>query len=244
MLCSMAHIESIEGYLRAQVAERRAAEQKALRPREQPFVTISRQAGAGGHSLAKAMIEVFERQDDSELFTGWQIFDQKLCEIVARDPRYERSMNSLLTEKYRTRTNEFFHQIFQSTIDQDIVMDQVFRVVRALASIGKAIIVGRAGSEVTRDMRFGIAIRLVAAEDVRIPRVMRTYDLDERRARDEARKIDSHRARLLKQHFGVDINDPTHYDVTWNTGTVPFETIAEATAAAIRHRVRSAEIRS
>ena len=36
--------------------------------RVRPFVTISRQAGAGGHTLANRLIEVFGRQEDKEIF--------------------------------------------------------------------------------------------------------------------------------------------------------------------------------
>lgn len=229
-------VENIERYLRARLAETQVGERETTGAQVHPFVTISRQTGAGGYHLAQAMLEVFARQEDVHLFGGWQVFDQRLCEIVADDPRFEKSMDSLLSEEYRSKTNDFFHQIFGAAIDQHILMERVFLVVRSLAQMGKAIIVGRAGSQVTKGLGPGLRLRLVAPEDQRILRVMEFYDLDERDARSEARRRDADRTRLLKKHFGADIDDPQGYDTTWNTGAVSLEEIAEAVVAILRHR--------
>ncbi|NNC93472.1 MAG: hypothetical protein HKN80_13375 [Acidimicrobiia bacterium] len=236
----MKKLTSIERYLGAHVAEQGSVAGAAT-SRIHPFVTISRQAGAGGHELAGTLLDIFAAQPDEQLFAGWQVFDRALCEIVADNPAYTTSMSSLLEEEYRTKTNEFFSQLLDPTIDQDILMRHVFEVVRAVASIGKSIIVGRAGSEVTRGMGPGVSVRLIAAEEVRIPRVMDYYSLDERAARDRARRLDESRSRLLKSHFRVDIDDPTRYDALWNSGAASIPSIAESIAIALRHKVEAAE---
>lgn len=228
-------LTGIEGYLAAHSTEMRVDHENDPDARIRPFITISRQAGAGGHMLAEALLEVFARQDDTDLFGGWQVFDRRLCEIVAENPTHSTSMSSLLDEEYHTRTDEFLRQMLGSSIDQDMLMLHVFQVVAAVASIGKSIIVGRAGSEVTRDMEHGLALRLIAPGEIRIQRVMDRYGLDEKAARAEARRIDTSRARLLKSHFKVDIDDPTRYDATWNTGSVSIDLIAESVVAAFRH---------
>ena len=229
-------VANIERYLRARLTEAQVGDRETPEAIVHPYVTISRQTGAGGYHLAEAMLEVFARQEDVELFGGWQVFDQRLCELVADDPRFEQSMDSLLSEEYRSKTEHFFHQIFGAGIDQHILMERVFLVVRSLAQMGKAIIVGRAGSQVTRGLGPGFNVRLVASEEQRIPRVMEFYGLSERDARSEAKRRDSDRARLLKKYFGVNIDDPHEYDATWNTDTVSFEEISEAVVAILRHR--------
>lgn len=228
-------LTGIEAYLAAHSTEMCTDDENGANSRIRPFITISRQAGAGGHLLAEALLEVFARQDDTGLFGGWQVFDRRLCEIVAENPTHSTSMSSLLAEEYRTRTDEFLRQMLGSSIDQDMLMLHVFQVVSAVASIGKSIIVGRAGSEVTRDMEHGLALRLIAPEEVRIQRVIDRYGLDEKAARAEACRIDASRARLLKSHFKVDIDDPTRYDAIWNTGSVSIDLIAESVVAAFRH---------
>jgi len=231
----MRHIEGIDLFIRAQIAAEEA--QQTTEPHPQPFVTISRQAGAGGHSLADAILEAFAAHDDRDLFGGWKVFDQRLCEIVAEDPHYAPSIGTMQAEEYRSRTDEFFRQMMGTQLHQDVVMNRVFRVVRALAMLGKAVIVGRAGSQVTKGMPYRVALRLVAPEDHRMGRLMEIHDLNERAARDLMRKRDTHRARLLKSNYQVDVADPTNYDATWNTATVPYEDIAAAVVALIRQRV-------
>ena len=211
------------------------------RARLRPFVTISRQAGAGGLMLAEAMVEVFARQDDAVLFGDWQVFDQKLCELVAEDEGLSGSLDSLLAEEYRTRADEFIRQLFRPATDQAYVIGRVLRAVRTLAGVGKAIIVGRAGSEVTRGMQPTVALRLVAPEPLRIARLMEREDVDEATARDLARTRDVSRARLLRRHFRVDVADPERYDVTWNTGRASFEEIAESTAVMLAARAAAVE---
>jgi cytidylate kinase len=126
--------------------------------------------------------------------------------------------------------------MLRSTAAQTMVMDRVFLVVRAIAGMGKSIIVGRGGSHVTKDMPQGVSLRIIAPEEARISRAMEVYGLTEKEARAGASKRDSERARLLRSHFGADINDTTGYDVTWNTGSASFEEISEATAALVRCR--------
>ncbi|RLE16792.1 MAG: hypothetical protein DRJ28_00855 [Actinobacteria bacterium] len=237
----MSRVEDIDRYLRAHFAAQRESASTPLETRVLPFVTISRQTGIGGHALADTMVEVFDRHEDVAVFGGWRIFDRSLCEIVARDPRYSGSLDSLIEEEYRSKTNDFFQQMLRSTADQSLVMNRVFLVVRAVAGMGKTIIVGRGGSHVTADMPLGVSVRVIAPEDVRIARAMEAHGLTEREARAGARKRDSDRARLLKERFAADIDDLTGYDMTWNVGKVTFEEIAEAVAALVRCRADGAD---
>ncbi len=226
----------VERYLKAHAAEAKAAAERQKGPRAHPFVTISRQAGAGGTTLADRLLEAFAEQENQELFGGWQVFDRRLCEIVAKDPNYRHSVDALLTEEYPSRTADFFRQVIGSTIDHGVLMDRVFRVVRSLAAIGKAIIIGRAGSQVTKDMPNGLSLRLVSAEERRIQHLAELEDLTERKARAEVRRRDDARARLLKTHFNVDINDPAGYDLTWNTGTCTSEEMVDTIVTMLGHR--------
>ena len=233
----MTQLEALQRYLRVQLAhtqEHTGAPDSGTRP----FITISRQAGAGGHRLADQLVATFANQEDRDLYGGWQIFDRRLCEMVADDPVYSDELDSLVAEEYRTRSDEFFHQILRSKVDQRAVMERVFRVVRAVASVGKAIIIGRAGNEVTRDMPHGIALRLIAPEVSRIKGVMDHYNLDETAAKREAERLDTARARLLKTHFQVDIANPSRYHLIFNTSDVTIEAAADAVTAMLPHKAQ------
>lgn len=231
----MSPVNPIERFLAGHMYGTRGVGDPKL-ARIRPFVTISRQTGAGGHTLANKLIEVFEQQDDKELFGGWDMFDQKLVAMVADDPDLRVSVESLLGEQYHHAADDFFRQILSSHTHQDIVMDRMFRLVRVLAEVGKSVIVGRAGSEVTRGLGPAVSIRLVAPEEVRVKRMMELHGFEEKKAREAAAKNDRGRARLLKRNFRVDIDDPLRYDSIWNTAAVPFDGLAESVVALLRHR--------
>ncbi|MDJ0791839.1 MAG: cytidylate kinase-like family protein [Acidimicrobiia bacterium] len=234
----MSRVADIDRYLRAYFA----ADQVQPPPEEEsdvrPFLTISRQAGVGGHGLADRIVQEFDAQADDDLFGGWRVYDKTLCQMVADDPRYASSLDSLLDEEYRSKTDDFFHQMVRSTVDQKLVMDKVFLAVRTVAGMGHAVIVGRAGSHVTRDMPQGRSIRIVAPEEMRIEQVMDAERVSAREARSRVRKRDSGRARLLKAHFGADIDDPTGYDVVFNMAHVTPDEIARCAVDLVVSQVR------
>lgn len=232
----MKRIEDIDRYLRAHFAAQNMPGSTAEESRVHPFVTISRQTGTGGHGLADTMLAIFSEQEDVDVFGGWRVYDRSICEMVVQDKRFAGSLDHLVEEEYRSKANDFFHQMLRSTADQTMVMNRVFVVVRALAGMGKAIIVGRGGSHVTRDMPHGVSLRIVAPEDVRIARAMEAHDLTEKEARAGSRKRDADRARLVRSHFSADIGDPVGYDVTWNVGSASFEEISHATVSLVRSR--------
>jgi cytidylate kinase len=199
-------------------------------------VTISRQAGAGGHTLAKILIKKMAEHPDSEIFGTWEVFDQKLVAMVADDKDLRVSVETLLGEEYTRTADDFFRQLITASTHQDIVMDRMFRLVRAIAEVGKSIIVGRAGSEVTRGLGPSVSVRLVAPHADRVRHTIETHNVTEKEAISSIDRYDSGRARLLKRHFRVNIDDPLLYDAVWNTGQVTFEDIADAIIGLLRSR--------
>jgi len=230
--------EDIERFLRSAPHQPPARAPQASDRRGLPFVTISRQAGAGGHSLAEKLLELFAKESDRDLFGGWQLFDQRLCEMIVRDPRLKVSIDHLLTEEYRSRADEFIRNLVTADTHQDIVMNKIFETIRMLAIIGKVVIVGRAGSQVTKGLGSGVSVRLVAAEQDRVQRIMKLRGIDEKTARRSIERQDSGRQRLLRQHFGVDIDNPLLYDAIWNTSAVRPIAIAGTITTLIKERAQ------
>jgi len=232
--------DPIERFLRGHMHGTRPAD--ALDSRFRPFVTISRQAGAGGHSLAEVLIERFEQHDNKELFGEWEMFDQKLVAMVADDSDLRVSVEALLSENYHKAADDFFRQLFTSKTHQDIIMHRMFRLVRVIAEVGKAVIVGRAGSQVTRGLAFPwVSVRLVADEKLRIQRTMAYYNLTEKQAKESIDKHDAGSARLLKRHFRANIDDPMLYDAVWNTSQASFDEIADSIIAMLQRRAEKRE---
>lgn len=229
-------IDKINRFLELSRYERGKHGGKRERPSVRPFVTISRQSGAGGHTVAEALIEAFAAQQDKELFGEWQMFDQNLVETLADESDLKVSLDSLLSEDYQTRADDFFRQALSATTPQDVVMQHVFHRVRDLAEVGKVIIVGRAGAQATQGIGPGVSMCLIAPEKVRVKRMMEVHDLAKKPARKLTRKHDAGRARLLKRHFKVDANDALQYDMTLNTDKMSSQAIVQAVIAVLRER--------
>ena len=185
-----------------------------------PFVTISRQAGAGGHALARDILwEMDNHAQNNELFQGWDLFDQTVCALVMQDPEVSASFDALVTEEYRSETSQFLYDMMTGRSQQYATYKRIFEIVRILATLGKAIIIGRAGVCVTHKMPHGIHIRLIASEESRIKTLMKEQNLGYDEARKFMQKSDRERERLIKDFFNKDINDPLLFDVTFNMDT-------------------------
>lgn len=190
-----------------------------------PFITISRETGAGGHELANELIAQM-RQERELLFHGWQVFDQEIWKKILEDPKLKVSVKALMTEEYRNQLEDILFNLVERQTPQDVVIHRIFQLLRTLASYGKVVLVGRAGACVTRSLPSGVHVRLVASEPSRVNRMVRLLHVDEKEARRVMEEQDCSRARLVKDYFKRDITDPLLYDVVWNTDTVPMETIA------------------
>lgn len=203
-----------------------------------PFVTISRQAGAGGHLLSYVILSEFLKHKESSLFDGWHVFDKDLCEVVAKDPKLQGTMEILVAEKYRSEFRDFVESLFTGQSKQYLLYKTTFKVVRMLAMIGKVIIVGRGSALVTADLPQGIHLRLVAPRANRIIWMMKRFKLNKEDASKAVDKQDSDRKKLIKLFFHRDIEDPLLYDAVWNTGKVGLEVITRAAIDLIQDRVK------
>jgi cytidylate kinase len=200
-----------------------------------PFVTVSRQAGAGGHSLAEAIREKTNLQSYQDVFNDWRVLDREICEEIAAVHEFHISMKSLLSEEYHSEFEEFIKGLAGQG-DQYAVYKKIFWMIRTLAKVGKVILVGRAANFATAGQSRGIHIRLVAPSPIRIERMMKLLDVNRREASKMVESQDRDRARLAKAFFDKDINDASLYDVVWNTEERPIDQLAEEVVKMIKQK--------
>jgi cytidylate kinase len=144
--------------------QRAAAEARNAPP--QPFVTISRQAGAGGRTLARALAERLNATDPVD--RPWTVWDRELVEKVAREEHIPVSLvETLETEgPRRSAFAEFLASLSAKNdpaadLDEYQVYRRVAHAARAIARAGRAILVGRGGVYATHDLPGGVHVRLV-----------------------------------------------------------------------------------
>ena len=193
--------------------DRRAAPPQS---RGMPFITISRQAGAGGHTLARDILRALERLQPGELSEDWEVYDQKLCALIAQDERLGFSFDALVKEEYRSEISQVLQEMLLQKASRYTLYKRIFKVVRMLGLLGKCVIVGRAGMCVTADMPLGVHVRLVSTPEHRLRNMMKLLEVGESAAAKAMRTQDRDRRRLVRDFFGKDIDDPMLYDLVLN----------------------------
>ena len=227
------HDEVMRRYLVASFRERRQAVREVDRRGEFPFITISRQAGAGGGALAKAILAEFARHPLDPMLQGWSSYDRELCTLIVSDPELNVSLRELVTEEYRTRAEDIVSVMLGKSF-QDDVQKNIAIVIRELALVGRAILVGRGGACITRDLALGVHIRLIAPRDLRVKQMAEQFSISETEASRRVDEQDRSRTRMVKRRFGKDIDDPELYDAVWNTGSVSLEMVARCVSEMVR----------
>ena len=201
-----------------------------------PFITISRQAGAGGNALAAVLEEKIRELHAEPLFQGWQLCGQALCHMVAQDPKLKDLVESLKRTEYHSHAEDIISQLIYGGSSQDLVVKKMFHLMRAFALHGKVILVGRGSTFLTRDLPLGIHVRLEASMESRVKRMMPEFGPEEKNVRRVIGGKDKAKAELVKTFFNKDIRDPLLYDVVWNTDRVPVDEVAKLLVEMIRDK--------
>lgn len=202
-----------------------------------PFITISRQAGAGGQALAALLSEKIQKLHHEPLFQGWQLCNQELCQMIIRDdPALKGAVESLRRTEYHSQAEDFLSQVIYGSSSQDLVVKKMFHLMRTFALHGKVVFVGRGSTFLTRDLPLGVHVRLEAPMESRVRRMMFALGLNEKKARETIEEKDKAKAGLVKTFFNKDIRDPLLYDMLWNTERVPIEEIAKLLIEMVRSK--------
>jgi cytidylate kinase len=204
-----------------------------------PFITISRQVGTEAHAIGRFILQRLAQYDDPDLNTGWDLFDQKLCALIAQNKSLEADYDTLLTEKYRAEgLQRMVYEMLIGSSQQYKIQKKIEEVIRLLARLGKVVIIGRAGFLVARDMPGAIHIRLIASMDYRIQDVMKHDNLTADQAAKKIREIDAERAAFLKSHHNFDIRDLSRFDLVWNLDRIQVPEMVNTMAELVQLRLQ------
>src|SRR3984957_18760573 len=122
------------------------------------------------------------------------------------------------------------------------LVQQATQTILRLAGLGHAILVGRGANIITARLPNVFHVRLVSPLATRIRHTAAYYHLSEAEAAKLVREQDQARRRYLRRYFNAEIDEPTLYDVTLNTGRMGFVRAAEVIAeAGFRHHQAFAE---
>lgn len=192
-----------------------------------PIITISRECGAGGTSLARLLADR----------TGFTLWDKRLVTAIAEATGGDESFVAMLDERRRQAIDEVILGLMKHPRQPTNIRYHrtLLSVVEALADKGGSIIVGR-GANYVGDPASRLAVRVVRPIDERVARYAELEGLTMLKARRSVVNIDEERDGFVRQYFRHDVVDASAYDLTVNTGSFTLEQTADLVMAAYERK--------
>ena len=204
-------------------------------------VTITRQYGAGGSSVAQLVARSL----------GWMVIDNEFVEQVAERAglpvetvaaREERAP-SLMQRLARTLASASPETYVAAPgsgeePEEEEIVRVTARIIAEAAEHGHVVLVGRGAQAVLAGASPEAALHayIVAPRDVRIRTVMRRLSLDEKTAGAALDRTDADRDRYVEKWHRRKRRDPANYHLVLNTGWLGDEGAAEVVVGVVRRR--------
>lgn len=171
-----------------------------------PVITVSRTFGAHGIQIAK-------RVSDALCFSLW---GKELVSTTAK--QVGASLRSVhgLDERVRTSWEDLVDTMVYDTVPQHEFTALLLEVIRSVARMGSAVVVGR-GAQYVVDPKNALRVRIDAPLELRVGRYAEKRELSLKEAERIVRETDREREQFIKHYFLMDSNDIHHYDLCLNT---------------------------
>lgn len=198
------------------------------------LVTISRQFGAGGSDLALALGQSL----------GWHVLDREIIHAAAQQLHADEALAANVDEYVATALQKIAKGFALAVpefaiepayeVDPDELARATHQFILAAAKSVPLIVVGHGAQCLFASRPHTLHVRVVAPVPKRATGVAARLKLEVGAATTEVHHRDTERARYLRQHFGADINDPTLYDVQFNTARLSVAKVASAVTEIVR----------
>jgi cytidylate kinase len=171
-------------------------------------IAISRQAGARGPEIARAV--------GARL--GWTVYDHELLTHIAE----EKGLHARLLEHLDERRVSWLEEMMASFSTgpgplEGTYLKHLLGLFTLLGKTGHCVIVGRGAAHVLA-AETTLRVRLVAPHAVRVAHTQKRLNLTKAEAERWVDKTDAERSRFVKRLFHADISDPLGYDLVLNSG--------------------------
>lgn len=192
-----------------------------------PFVTISRQGGAGGHTVGQLLVDRLNALDGGEV--PWTLWDRDLVEKVAADHHIAQELVESLEETSRSWVEEFLASLaIEGNETEARIYQMVASSIRALAQRGRVVIVGRGGVYITRSMPAGVHLRLVAPLAYRAKHTAEQLKMSADEAMTHVHRIDKARSAFYHRYWPREVVDADAFTAVINAAMVSEERAAES----------------
>ena len=201
------------------------------------IITIGRQYGSAGHAIGALIAEKL----------GYVFYDKQLVEIAAKNSNIsdeavkhfdEKATSSLL---YSLASGSYSLRGMNGPLYYEMPLnDKLFlaqsEIIKDVASKENCVIVGRCADYVLNDVEDInlINVFIYADMDFRVKRVMDTFEITEKQAKDKILKTDKQRKTYYSYYSNRDWGKMSNYDISLSTSTFGIEGSADIIVNHIR----------
>lgn len=204
--------------------------QKKEAPGTWPVITISREFGAYGRSLAK---ELGRR-------VGFKVWDKELLSAIAEEAGADERLLATLDERRRKMIDDFMYgSIVGSKSSNTHYFRSLLHVVHTIGAHGKSIIVGRGCNYIIKSPA-ALRVRLVRPIEERVAYVAEHEGISVINAQKVIKARDTERADFIRYHFKRDSGNSQDYDLVLNSGTFKIGQLADLVLIAYEKKVGKA----
>jgi cytidylate kinase len=216
--------ERMEARITSWFTHLQESEKTERREKSRPFVTISRESGAYGTTIADMLAEHLRRHEKRRE-APWAVFDKELIQKVIEEHKFPVIFKRYFVESSTPLIEDTLDELFGLHPPQETLVRKMSETILHLASLGYVILVGRGANIITRKLPNGTHVRLVGSFEKRVAHMKEFLNLPENQAREHVIKEDHDRRAYIKRYFRKDISDVSLYDLIINTDTVPFQDV-------------------
>ncbi len=203
-----------------------------------PVVTISREVGCPAKSVAAGLadfLNTLKKGKEKSKAHPWRWISKEIMMESARELQVDSSqIQHIFDYKSRGVLEDLLLAQSKDFYKSDLkIRTTIAKVIRRFANEGNAIIVGRGGVAITRDIPKSIHIFLEAPMEWRALRVAEKHNFTIDQARSYALSIDKKRS-SFRDFFQGKGNDYTRFDIKLNCMTLEQEEIIEIIAGALK----------
>ena len=180
------------------------------------IITISRQFGSGGHSIAKAAAERM----------GIAFYDNQLITEVARQSGLSEEFIRE-NEEYASHSNSFLYQLAMSTagtygypsVYQKLYEAQT-KVIQDIADKEPCIIVGRCADYILRDREDCLHVFIHAGNEHRATRILEKYGTTDKTISQRIKDKDNRRRNYYRFHTDREWGVAANYSLALDSGVL------------------------
>jgi cytidylate kinase len=196
-------------------------------------ITIRGKLGSGAPEIGKQVaeslhIDYIDREIIAQVATRLNLEEQ---EVVAKEMppiSLQDRIAEALAHGYTIGNGiqGAYLPIWQIPLDNNRYMDALTGLITELAQGHSAVIYGRGSQFILKDHPRSLHVSIVAPLKVRLQRVMEARKISEESARQDINRFDGSAREFMKRFFGVEMEDPTYYDLVINTEKYSFQAVA------------------